>query len=173
MLGLKRGILSLSPYTPAWSDLYTLESALLRELLGPAIIDIQHVGSTSIPGMIAKPILDIAIQTGSLESVSLAEQVLPKHGYVCRGEQGIPGRHLFAKGDPITHHVHMMLPYCDNWQNQLLFRNYLLAFPEMAAQYVILKQQLIATVAGDRKAYGDGKKAFIKLILAEAKAYYQ
>lgn len=173
MLGLKRGVLALQPYAPAWPDLYRQEALQLRALLDPHIVDIQHVGSTSIPGMLAKPILDIAIQTASLSGVAHAEKILPSHGYVYRGEQGIPNRHLFAKNNPITHHVHMMLPHCDNWQHQLLFRDYLLAFPETANQYAALKRQLFETVDGDRRAYSDGKKTFIKEVLDKAKAYFE
>lgn len=172
MLGLKRGVLSLSPYAPAWPALYEAEAVRLRALLGPAIIDMQHVGSTAIPGMIAKPILDIAVQISSLQEVALAEQVLPPHGYVCRGEQGLPGRHLFAKGDPISCHLHLMLPDCENWQNQVLFRDYLRTFPERATAYAALKRALLASVDGDRSAYSAGKKVFITQILLEAKAYF-
>ncbi len=172
MLGLKRGVLTLSPYAPAWPALYASEAAQLRTLLGPVIIDMQHVGSTAIPGMIAKPILDIAVKIDTLREVALAEQLLPPHGYVCRGEQGLPGRHLFAKGDPVSYHVHMMLPDCNNWQNQVLFRDYLLTFPETATAYAGLKQALLATVAGDRRAYSAGKHAFITQTLHEAKTYF-
>ncbi len=171
MLGLKRGVLRLVAYSPAWPALYADTAKQLQTLVGAHILDMQHVGSTAIPGMLAKPIIDIAIRMPALQSIKIAIDVLEPEGYTYRGEQGIPGRHLFAKGDPITHHVHCMLPGCSNWEKQTLFKAYLLRFPEKAEAYATLKRHLLATVAGDRSAYSNGKKAFIHQTLEEARMY--
>ncbi len=174
MLGLKRGVLDLVDYCKQWKMLYRKEEEELRQTLGATIDEIEHVGSTSleVAGMIAKPILDIALRVNNLKSVESSIDAMAELGYVYRGEQGIAGRHLFAKGDPVTVHLHMMLPWCSNWENQVYFRDYLLEHSEKAAAYVRLKKALLSQSGGDRRAYMDGKGTFIEQMLLEAKALY-
>ena len=172
MLGLKRGVLALSPHCTEWASLYATEHKLLLQIVGDAALDIQHVGSTALPGMIAKPILDIAMLTGSLDNIESFIPDLVHVGYAYRGEQGIPGRHLFAKGDPVTHHLHVTLPGCDNWQKQIYFRDYLLAHQNLAATYADLKQLLVNRPGITRKAYSEGKSSFIERVLQDACKFY-
>ena len=174
MLGLPKGTVQLIPYTKEWKRLFEEEKKALRKAVGPYVEDIQHVGSTSIdiPGMVAKPILDISI---FIHSLALVKECVPKLedlGYEYRGEYGIPGRHYFVKGEPRTHHIHMMLPTCANRQNQVYFRDYLLQHPERALEYARFKQEWAASCDGDREAYTSGKDPLISQILKEAKAYF-
>ncbi|MFK7844312.1 MAG: GrpB family protein [Rhodothermales bacterium] len=175
MLGLKKGILKLVPFSEEWLELYQVEKKTVRKSLGQLVDDIQHVGSTSlaVEGMIAKPILDIAVRVGDLSSVELSIPKMEAIGYTYRGEQGIAGRHLFAKGDPVTIHLHMMLPGCSNWENQLYFRDYLLEHPEKAKAYAALKKRLFLQHDNDRRAYMDAKGAFIQQMLSEARKVYE
>ena len=96
------------------------------------VLDIQHVGSTSIPGMIAKPIIDIAIAVKNFEEASVCIEPIERLGYEYKGEFGIPRRHYFTKGNPRTHHIHMNEISSHDWSDQITFRNYLLQHQAMA-----------------------------------------
>ena len=165
MLGLKRGVLALCPYHAEWETYYDEEQRRLQAVIADGVEKIEHVGSTAIPGMIAKPILDIAIRVNDMRCIEQSKPALIEMGYVYRGEQGITGRHLFAKGDPVTHHVHIMLPDCQNWFKQVCFRDYLLNHPNIALEYAALKRELISNPKIDRKAYSNGKAPFIERVL--------
>src|SRR5689334_1122677 len=107
MTGLEEGALRLTPYHKEWEQLFREEKARLQAAVGLFVLDIQHVGSTSIPGLIAKPIIDIAIAVRSFEEARVCIQPVESLGYRYRGENGIPRRHFFVKGNPRTHHIHM------------------------------------------------------------------
>lgn len=170
MLGLESGKLELHPYTDAWHQLYINEEREILTVIGNQIEDIQHVGSTAIavPGMLAKPILDIAIHIDQLDRVAACIPALATLGYTYKGEYGIPGRHYFRKGTPRTHHLHMMLPGCPNRENQVLFRDYLIEHPEEALAYAQLKKKLIDSDI-ERHLYSEAKGPFIAKILDKAK----
>ena len=119
--------------------------------------------------MVAKPILDIAIHVDSLENVQACVPQLETLGYEYRGEYGIPGRHYFVKGEPRTHHIHMMLPSCENRNGQILFRDYLLAHPDKAKEYAELKKRLLQECRGDRELYTESKGGFIGEVLRLAR----
>ena len=172
-LGLARGTLSVVPYCDEWAGYYRIEEAALKPLIGFYIDDLQHVGSTSLTfqGMVAKPIIDMAARISDLQKIESCVPILEGAGYWYKGENGIADRHLFAKGKSIvTHHLHMMLPGCTNWEKQINFRDYLLANPDQAKAYALLKKRLYAASKGDRKAYQAGKKDFIEAILIKAKS---
>lgn len=169
MIGLEKGVVKLAPYTAEWRRLFEEEKVLLQATIGPHVLDIQHVGSTAIPGMIAKPIIDIGIAVTSFEKASVCIQPIEQLGYDYRGEVGIPRRHYFVKGDPTTHHLHMHeLDSCD-WQNQVLFRDYLIQRAGLAEEYAALKAQLAQRYSTDREAYLDGKAPFIERVLRLAR----
>ncbi|MCJ7551153.1 MAG: GrpB family protein, partial [Anaerolineae bacterium] len=107
MIGLERGVVRLAPYTTEWQRCFEAEKERLQAVIGQYVLDIQHVGSTSIPGMIAKPIIDIGIAVTSFEEARVCIQPIQQLGYEYRGELKIPRRHYFVKGDPRTHHLHM------------------------------------------------------------------
>ena len=174
MLGLKKGTIELIPYTQEWKRLYREEETRLKKTIGGYIEDIQHVGSTAIdiPGMVAKPILDISVRVDSLALIEKCVPLLVDRGYEYRGEYGIRGRHYFVKGKPRTHHLHMMLPSCPNWLNQLHFRDYLLSHPEKALEYAQIKKRIAAKSSEDRAAYTEAKDPFISSTLKLARQYY-
>jgi GrpB-like predicted nucleotidyltransferase (UPF0157 family) len=170
MIGLEKGVVKLAPYTAEWRRLFEKEKALLQAFIGQYVLDIQHVGSTAIRGMIAKPIIDIGIAVTSFEGSRVCIQPIEQLGYEYRGEQGIPRRHYFVKGHPRTHHLHMNEIESRDWENQVLFRDYLIQRPELAEEYAALKAGLAERYSTDREAYLDGKAPFIEQVLKMARS---
>ena len=170
MIGLEKGVVRLLPYQPGWVGLFEAEAQRLRDALGGRIGTIVHVGSTAIPGMPAKPIIDIA---ASVESLAEAEGLIPdlaRLGYEWgeRDMQDVPDRRYFvrrtADGQASTHHLSLGEPASDFWVRTLAFRDYLRTHPEAAAEYAELKRDLARRFRTDRGAYVDGKGAFVKRI---------
>lgn len=169
MLGLPSGQLRLSPYEPNWSHLFLAEKEQLLASLSNLILDIQHIGSTSIPGMPAKPILDIGVAVANFEEAVRCIPLMEQLGYQYKGENGIPRRHYFVQGNPRTHHLHMLEIASAEWKHHLLFRDYLCRNAEVAQAYAELKQTLATQFAADREAYQNGKESFIQTVLQKAK----
>ena len=165
IIGLPSGKVLLFPYTVVWKRLYEEEKEILQVILGNNILDIQHIGSTSIPGMIAKPIIDMAIAVSNFEDAFINIRPIENLGYEYKGEFGILRRHYFVKGDPRTHHIHMVEIESQDWINQIFFRDYLIQHPQSIKAYADLKMELAKRFPTDREAYTDGKSPFIKQIL--------
>ena len=165
MIGLKPGIVKLSNYDKQWHALFEQEKLRLQATIGKDVLDIQHVGSTSIPNMSAKPIIDIAIAVSNFEEAITCISPLEQLGYVYRGENGIPRRHYFRKGNPRTHHLHMCEITSQEWVNHLRFCDYLTQHPDKAKAYKALKQKLAQQYTNDRESYLKGKASFIEEIL--------
>lgn len=163
-------------YDVNWPIEAKAEISKLREVL-PAnnVIDIQHVGSTAIPGIMAKPIIDIQIAVHSLEAMKvIAVPVLQKMGYEYWADNPDPERLFFVKGMPPfgekrTHHVHIVESTSKHWANKLLFRDYLLSHPDVAKEYQQLKLSLSKQHLYDREEYTKAKTEFVNKILALAK----
>ncbi len=168
MLGLERGVVRLVPYAPEWKDYFELEKVALQQALGSYILDIQHIGSTAIPGMPAKPIVDIAIAIVDFEEAKAYIPLIEKLNYEYKGEFGIPRRHYFVKGNPRLFHIHMSEITSIEWQNTLLFRDYLRQHSDVAQEYARLKKELATKYPQDREAYLDGKTAFVEQVLQSA-----
>lgn len=164
-LGLHRGVLHLSPYRDEWPLLFETEKTIIRSAIGDQIVDIQHVGSTAIVGMSAKPILDIAIAVGDFEKARRCIAPLVALGYTFKGENGIPRRHYYTKGEPCTHHIHMVEMTSDEWAKLSLFRDSLRSDQRVAEEYERIKATLMESLAGDRVAYQTAKAAFIDSVL--------
>src|SRR3990167_7682419 len=164
----KNDFIELVPYDNRWPQMAEFEIKMLQEVLPENhIIDIQHVGSTAIPGMLAKPIIDIQIAAKSLEIIKpIAIDALKKLGYEFWFENPDPERMFFVKGmppygDKRTHHVHIVEPTSRHWQGKILFRDYLRAHPEVANVYVNLKKELAQLHTYEREQYTDAKSKFI------------
>ncbi|MGH2397471.1 MAG: GrpB family protein [bacterium] len=161
--------MELFPYTAEWRRLFEEEKTRLQAVIGQYVLDIQHVGSTAIPGMIAKPIIDIGIAVMVFEEARVCIAPIEQLGYEYRGEQGIPRRHYFVKGEPRTHHIHMNEIGSRDWQDQVLFRDYLIRHPERAEEHAGLKQDLARRFPTDREAYLDGKASYIDRVVRMAR----
>jgi GrpB-like predicted nucleotidyltransferase (UPF0157 family) len=169
MLGLEKGLVRLVEYTPEWKECFELEKTALQASLGSIVLEIQHVGSTSIPGMISKPIVDIAIAVNDFEEAKACIPLIERLGYEYRGELGIPRRHYFTKGNPRLFHIHINEIESREWQDQLLFRDYLRRNRGLAEEYAELKRQLALQYPHDRGAYLDGKADFIQRVIQLAR----
>lgn len=171
MLGLEKGVVRLLSHDEQWHKLFAEEQARIANAAGEFVVSIEHIGSTSICGIAAKPILDIAIAVKDKASGNLAIAPLENLGYVFRGENGIAGRFYFVKGaaEGRTHHLHMYVSGSEELENHLAFRDYLRQNPEAAAEYDRLKKDLAERFSNDRDAYLDGKAAFVEGILKIAR----
>ena len=165
MIGLEEGAVRLTPYNEEWERLFREEASCLQIAVGRFVLDIQHVGSTSIPGMIAKPIIDIAIAVKNFEEANVCIKPIESVGYQYRGENGIPRRHFFVKGNPRTYHIHMNEIDSRDWNEQISFRNYLSHHEDIASGYAELKVELAQRYPTDRQAYTENKSPFIKHVL--------
>lgn len=169
LLGLKRGELRVSPYREEWKNLFEIEKRDIEEAIGDYIEDIQHVGSTSIPGMPAKPILDIAITVKNFEEARICIEPLCEREYTYKGENGIPRRHYFLKGEPCTHHIHLIEEDSEEWEKLILFRDYLRSHQNTAEEYKELKRNLLQKFRGDRKFYQAAKSDFVEAVIRKSR----
>jgi len=177
VLGLKRGSVELYDHDIQWE--YEAERTIikLKEIVGDAIIDIQHVGSTSIKSIKAKPIIDIAIATDSFEEFLKYENVLQSNGFYYRPNVTIENQLLFAcgsyyeeTGNLQTHFIHVVLKDSIEWNNYLKFRDYLNAFPNIARDYERVKLELFIKYENDRSGYLKGKEEIINSIIKQVNA---
>jgi GrpB-like predicted nucleotidyltransferase (UPF0157 family) len=166
-LGLPADTVELVPYDDRWPALYESEAALLRAGLQGQIGSIAHIGSTSILGMHAKPIIDLMVSIASLRAPTLLYWALGRYGYALQADDAVEDRLFFVKethGQP-THHLSACEPSSEFWSTHLAFRDRLRADPALANEYVELKQRLWREHSGDRLAYTAGKADFITAVL--------
>lgn len=170
-MGLKRGIVVLEDYNDKWKDEYLKEKKLLESVLKDKIIGIEHVGSTSIPGLKSKPIIDICVIVKSLDDVEVFKELLEPYDYHFRGHQGVIDRYFFAKGDEDnrTHYLHLEEKDSDSYQNHILFRDYLINHPSYIKKYEEIKESLANSYSDNREEYTKGKTEFIKNVIELAK----
>ena len=163
----------LVPYDPAWPSRFREERDGIGKALGDRAIAIEHVGSTAVPGLLAKPTIDIMVGIRRLSEAPACIAALEPLGYEYRPdvEAEMPERRFFDKGPPgaRTHHLHMVEYAGPFWMRHLLFRNFLRAHADRAAAYGALKQELAAKHAADRVAYTDAKGLFIETAVADAR----
>ena len=173
-MALKRGIVELVDYDEQWNEEYKKEEELLKSVLADKIIEIHHIGSTSIRGLKAKPVIDILVVIKSLEEISEIETMLKPYDYENRGQHGVSDRYFFAKGpeDARSHYVHFVEPNSNTYYNQVYFKKYLLEHPEYIKKYCDLKQELATKYADERSKYTKGKNDFITNVIKLAKEEY-
>jgi GrpB-like predicted nucleotidyltransferase (UPF0157 family) len=167
----------LMPHDPRWAEAAAAEGDVLVQRLGPIVLRVHHVGSTAIPGIAAKPILDLIPVVRSVEELDERKSVLEALGFAWRGELGLPGRRYCTKDDPATGERLVQLHcYADGSHEiarHLAFRDYLRERPDIARAYDEEKARCRSLHPDDSHAYGDCKDAWIKRIEAEALAYCQ
>ncbi|MBC7807745.1 MAG: GrpB family protein [Akkermansiaceae bacterium] len=164
----------LLPYDPRYPSLFAAEVRLLQSISPPdLIVRMEHFGSTSVPGLVAKPIIDILIGVRSLDEAR--RHLIPAIetlGYSYWRDDPNPAKLYAVKGlppnGPRTHHLHIVEPHSTIWE-QLLFRDYLRTHPDEAAAYAVLKKSLAETFRNDREAYTDGKAEYISRIMMHAR----
>lgn len=166
-LGLPQHKVLVVPYDSEWPHLFQVEAERLQNALGDLVVDIQHIGSTSVPGLSAKPILDIAIAINDFEQGFDLVPAMNELGYIFRGEVGVPGRHFFTLGRPRTHHLHMYEAGSSNWKDRIAFRDRVRSNPAKAQEYAELKARLAVEFPNDISAYSAGKQEFIERLEKE------
>ena len=156
----------VTDYNPMWEEMFRREAALIQQILGANCVHIYHIGSTSVPGLAAKPIIDILPVVEDLKKVDMDAEDFKKAGYEYLGEFGIPGRRYLRKGgDERTHQIHIFQKDdTANIRRHLCFRDYLRSHKEIRDAYARLKKELAEKYPYDIESYCDGKDAFIKQI---------
>lgn len=164
----------IADYDPSWPQKYWEEEKRLKQILGENCMAMYHIGSTSVPGLAAKPILDILPVVKSLEKVDEAAAEFEKIGYEYLGEFGIQGRRYLRKGgEERTHQIHMFqVDDLKNIERHLAFRDYLRSHAQEREAYAQLKRSLAQKFPYDIDGYCDGKDSFVKEMEAQALAQY-
>ncbi|MBI4311762.1 MAG: GrpB family protein [Chloroflexi bacterium] len=160
----------IADYDPRWPAMIRDERALITRATGIPASEIEHTGSTSVPGLPAKPILDIMAAVSSPAEAEGHRGALEAIGYEWRGEMGVQGRVFLRKGEPRTHHLHLAERSGEFWERTLLFRDYLRNHIETMREYEALKRGLMERSGGDVAAYGSGKGPFIEAVILKARA---
>ena len=161
-------------YDPEWPSNYARERGCIAEILKDNCISIYHIGSTSVPGLPAKPVIDIMAVVRSLEEVDRAAEKFSAIGYESLGEFGIAGRRYLRKGgDERTHQIHVF--QADDWNNigrHLAFRDYMRAHEKERDEYAKIKKDLAQEFPYDIDGYCDGKESFVREMEERALAQY-
>jgi GrpB-like predicted nucleotidyltransferase (UPF0157 family) len=153
-------------YDPAWPDLFARLRAPVWAVVQDYALSIEHVGSTSVPGLAAKPVIDISVVVKTDADVPRTIAALATLGYAHRGNLGIEGREAFrAPANLPPHHLYVCPAGSLALRNHIVLRDYLRAHPDVARQYGVLKKQLAAQFPDDIESYVAGKTAFIVRIL--------
>jgi GrpB-like predicted nucleotidyltransferase (UPF0157 family) len=158
------------PYDSRWPDQFGEEANELAAIFGQEFAAIHHIGSTAVPGLWAKPIIDVLVEVRDVETLDGFDQKMTERGCVPKGEFGIPGRRFFIGGNEErrTHHIHMFEVGGPEPERHLNFRDYLIAHSEEARVYGRLKQELAREFRHDIESYAAGKEAFIKEVERKA-----
>lgn len=159
----------VTDYDECWARTFERLRAQIWPHLRDVATSIEHVGSTSVPGLAAKPIIDMTIVVPTAEQMPIVIQRLAGIGYAHRGDLGVTGRQAFSSPpDTLPHHLYACIAGCDALRNHLAVRDHLRSHPAAARSYSALKKELAARYANDIDGYVEGKTNFILSILAQA-----
>jgi GrpB-like predicted nucleotidyltransferase (UPF0157 family) len=158
-------------YDPHWPATFEILRSSLAGALGGLVAAIEHIGSTAVPGLAAKPIIDIDVLLKCASDLPLVIQRLASLGYTHRGDLGVAGREAFAcPPGAHAHHLYVCPPESQEYRRHLALRDYLRSHSAEAAAYSNLKRSLAARFRHDRSAYTEGKREFIELLLQQVLA---
>ncbi len=155
------------PHNPRWRNAFEAEAKHIGAALGENVAAIHHIGSTAIPGIYAKPVIDLLVEVGNITEVDERSSVMEAFGYEAMGEFGIPGRRYFRKDNQEgirTYQIHVFEAGSAQVDRHLAFRDYMIAHPEDARKYSELKRKLAKEHSQSINGYVDGKDSFIKEI---------
>ncbi len=152
------------PHDPRWTDEFKREAQRLRAVFGENLVEVHHIGSTAVPGLAAKPIVDVLPVVRDIHLVDALNDDMTTLGYTARGEFGLPGRRYFTRDEngARTHNVHVYEAGNPEIERHLAFRDYMISHPGEARAYGRLKEELAKRFPTDFEAYMDGKDAFIQ-----------
>lgn len=167
MVGLERGTVELVAYRDEWQEAFETEADRLREALDDRLVAVEHVGSTAVEGLAAKPILDVLAVVERLGDEERWTRRLEPLGYEFRPDDGVPDRLFYAKGPESnrTHYLSVTEQGSETHVEQVQFRDYLRDHPRTAAEYERLKRELADAYPDDRESYTSEKSAFVRKIL--------
>ena len=168
-MGLKVGTVKIEKYNPNWELEFYKEKDILAKIFGDLAIEIEHIGSTAVKGLSAKPIIDIAIALNKLEDFEKVKEKFKKEPYSVK-EDSDDGEILIRKGseENRTHFIHVMEINSKRYKDTIIFRNYLRKHEEAMQEYENLKMKLARKYANDRKMYTNSKNEFIGKIREKA-----
>lgn len=150
------------PYDPLWSQMFSEERDSLLSRLPIPIAGVHHIGSTSVRGLEAKPIIDILVEADNVNDLDRYSYCFESLGYECKGEFGIVGRRYYQKGgDNRTHQIHAFNAGSENVIRHVAFREYLAAYPSVAREYGALKKKIALSCNNNIGVYCDGKSEFV------------
>ena len=168
--------LEIAPHHPRWAVAFAEEASALRTAMPGTILAVHHIGSTAIPGIFAKPVVDILCAVSDLRDVESAAEKLADLGYLAKGEYGIEGRRYFQKKDLAgmrTHHVHMYEIGSHHIERHIALRDYLVAHPYWAKAYSEAKAAILAGSPLSRQDYQDGKAPIVAALEVEAVDWFR
>jgi len=157
----------LAPHDPTWSSKFDAEKGVVTDALGAAALEVHHIGSTAVPGLAAKPVIDILVAVDSLEDPAFLIEALSRAGYQNVAHDDDIHRLFFLKGTPREYHVHVVKLNSWTYWKHLMFRDILVSNPEVRAEYGRLKSELAARFRDDRRAYTDAKGQFVERTVVE------
>ena len=164
----------VKPYTEKWKSNFENEAKKIQVIFGSELTDIHHIGSTSVFGLSAKPIIDIMPVVKDISLVDKCNAEMARIGYEAKDENGIPGRRYFQKGgNERTHHVHIYEEDSQEIESHLAFRDFLRTHPSIAKEYGELKEELARQFPNNIEAYIEGKASFATEIERQAVEWYQ
>jgi len=166
-LGLGAGKVRLADHSREWHRLFEEEKELICSAIGAQLRDLQHVGSTAVAGIRAKPIIDMA---GGVDDLDIAEALVDRLkavGYEYARDVEISGHRVFAKGVPRTHLLHLVVYGGERWNGMIAFRDMLIGDAQIAREYDALKEKLAARYADNRPKYTKAKGPFIERALQQ------
>jgi GrpB-like predicted nucleotidyltransferase (UPF0157 family) len=166
-LGVAHGEVRLAEPSSRWAELFAAEAARLEMALEWLGARVAHCGSTSVPGLVAKPILDILVGVPAPFDLDAMAAALTTLGYEHRPNAGVPDNEVFGRGNPRTHLLHVVTLDGESWHRMLRFRDALRRDHTLAAEYAMLKRSLAARYPKDRAAYTAAKGAFVERVLGE------
>jgi GrpB-like predicted nucleotidyltransferase (UPF0157 family) len=174
-------VIEVVDYDPLWIAAFEKEAAILSAIFGERVVGVHHIGSTSVPGLDAKPIIDILVVLDNTDDINSFDRAMKDVGYRVRGEcldapvPGTPGRFYYSKetNGIRSHHVHVCAKGHGDIFDKLAFRDYLRAHSSKAAAYGELKRRIAAQYRFDNIGYMQAKDGFVKSTLLEARRWYE
>jgi GrpB-like predicted nucleotidyltransferase (UPF0157 family) len=160
-------------YDPAWPEMAAAEIARIAAAMGEVAVRIDHVGSTAVPGLAAKPIVDLQLAVADIDARSLYVEPLEGLGYLFAPDPASPDFHFFGlpAARPRTHHLHVCAAGSEDERRHIAVRDYLRAHPDEVSAYAELKRGLVARAPGDRLTYITGKDSYVAALELRALAW--
>ena len=162
-INLSSRVVEVVDYDPNWKNTFETERVLLTKAIGINAVKIEHIGSTSVVGLIAKPVIDILIEVTNLKELDVTNENIEALGYIIKGENGISGRRYFQKGgNQRSHHVHAFQTNDSHLHRHRAFKEYLIAHSAIALEYGSIKKEAVSKSENDINVYMVLKNSFIQ-----------